>query len=68
MVRGYTDALRNKMLRETELFLGRRLCYRGQVAELPGEITKQRRMRKRSENARLCLDEQPFAVVVAAGF
>ena len=35
MPNGYSEALRNKMLRETELFLGRRLRPRRRMIELP---------------------------------
>ena len=66
MHKGYSESLRNKMLRETELFLGQRLRIRRRMADVPNGILRaHHKNRKGSDSAPGCADH-PLAALGAA--
>jgi hypothetical protein len=66
MPNGYSEALRVKMLRETEAFLGQRLRIRRRMAEEPNGILRvHHKNRKTSDSAPGCAGH-PFAALGAA--
>jgi hypothetical protein len=67
MSNGYSEALRNKMLRETELFLGQRLRTRRRIAEAPNAIRRaNHKVQRGGDNSGRCVDQVSSMMAVSA--